>query len=258
MGNFDLMNSEKYSRLYCVLKEQKDIKLKGNIYHKTQVNFTYNTNRIEGSKLTEDETRMIFETNSIIGSDKVTNSNDIVETSNHFYLFDLMLDDADEVLTEDMIKGFHGILKNGTVDSRNNWFAVGDYKRHENEVGGFDTVPPEEVAYEMRSLLDWYTSLDNASFEDIIDFHYRFECIHPFQDGNGRIGRLIMFKECLKNNIMPFIIDNEVKAFYYRGMGEYSKEKEYLIDTLLAMQDQYALMVKKFVGDIVFVENSFS
>jgi len=243
----DLMNSERYSRLYYVLKEQKDIKLKGSIYHKTQVNFTYNTNRIEGSKLTEGETRMIFETNSLIGSDKVTNSNDIVETSNHFYLFDLMLDDADEVLTEDMIKGFHGVLKNGTVDSRNIWFAVGDYKKHENEVGGSDTVSPKDVAKEMEGLLGWYTSLGNVTFDDIVEFHYRFERIHPFQDGNGRIGRLIMFKECLKNDIMPLIVDNEVKAFYYRGLAEYCREKEYLIDTLLSMQDKYALMVKKFV-----------
>lgn len=234
-------------RLYDILKEQKKVKLKGNLYHKTQINFAYNSNRIEGSKLTEDETRMIFETNSIIGENKITNANEIVETSNHFYLFDLMLEDVDNTLSEKMIKKYHAILKNGTTDSRNDWFAVGDYKRHANEVDNIETSSVENVSRDMEELLNWYNGLEKVVVQDIIEFHYRFECIHPFQDGNGRIGRLIMFKECLKNNIIPFIVDDEIKAFYYRGLAEFGRIQEFLTDTLLTMQDKYTLMVKKFI-----------
>lgn len=248
---FALLSKEKSNKLYNLIKEQKDTKLKGSLYHKTQVNFTYNTNRIEGSKLTEDETRMIFETNSIIGSNKITNSNDIVETSNHFHLFDVMIDEALMMLTEDMIKKYHMILKNGTVDARKDWFAIGDYKKHENEVGGMETTKPKEVATEMKRLFNWYRDIEKVALKDIVEFHYRFECIHPFQDGNGRIGRLIMFKECLKNNIMPFIVEDEIKAFYYRGLAEYKHEQGYLMDTLLAMQDKYKALVNKFVGELL-------
>ncbi len=235
-------------RLLDFLLEQKNIKLKGSLYHKTQVAFAYNSNRIEGSRLTEDETRMIFETQSIIGGEKSTNVNDIVETANHFYLFDVMLDHADDILNEELVKRYHAILKNGTVDSRNSWFAVGDYKKHENEVGGVDTTPVKDVAKEMGALLGWFNSLKTVAFVDVVEFHYRFECIHPFQDGNGRIGRLLMFQQCLKHDIVPFIVDDEFKAFYYRGLSEYKNIKEYLIDTLLTMQDRYKLLIQKFVG----------
>jgi len=233
--------------LHHILAEQKKMKLKGSLYHKTQISFAYNTNRIEGSKLSEAETLMIFETNSIIGDEKVTNVNDIVEMSNHFYLFDVMLDEADLSLTEEMIKNYHAILKNGTIDARKNWFAVGDYKKHNNEVGGMDTTPPTEVSKAMKNLLYHYHSLPRVTFDDIVEFHYQFECIHPFQDGNGRVGRLIMFKECLKHNIVPFIVADEIKAFYYRGLTEYKREKEYLVDTLLSMQDSYKFWIKKFI-----------
>lgn len=237
-----------------ILKEQKEMGLKGNLYHITQINFAYNTNHIEGSTLTEEQTRYIYETNTLMLEDgnTTTNVDDIIETANHFKLVDYMLDVADEILTEDMIKEFHKILKTGTSDERKSWFNVGKYKSLANEVGGNETTKPENVATDMQKLLLWYNELENITFEDIVKFHSEFEKIHPFQDGNGRVGRIIMFKECLKNNIVPFIILDKDKLFYYRGLNEYQHngEKGYLIDTCLNAQDQYQKLVDKFVGKI--------
>lgn len=236
--------------LLSILREQKELKVKGSIYHDTQIKFTYNTNRIEGSKLSEDETRYIFETNTIINDKPSNNINDIVEVANHFYLFDIMLNTANEMLTERLIKEYHRILKNGTVDSRTPWFNVGDYKKHPNEVGGNNTTPPKEVAAHMKKLLSWYNSLETIGFDEIVEFHCKFESIHPFQDGNGRIGRLVLFKECLKHEVVPFIIEDEYKAYYYRGLSKYKEDKSFLNDTCLTMQDKYKLMIAKFLPDI--------
>jgi Uncharacterized conserved protein len=236
------------SNIYNILKEQKESKLKGNLYHNVQILFAYNTNRIEGSKLSEEETRQIFETNTILHNKEGTsNVDDIIETTNHFYLFDYMIDHADDELSEELIKEFHRLLKRGTSDERKDWFNVGEYKRLPNEVGGIDTVSPENVANEMRTLLNQYNSSANITIETIIDFHYRFERIHPFQDGNGRVGRLIMFKECLKNNITPFVIDEKHKLYYYRGLKEYSNEKGWLTDTILSSQDTFIILCKRFI-----------
>ena len=233
-----------------VLREQKEMKLKGNLYHNTQIIFAYNTNHIEGSKLTEDQTRYIYETNTLLTEkESITNLDDIIETANHFKLVDYMLDVADEELTEEMIKEFHKILKEGTSDSRKDWFNVGDYKKLANEAGNMKTALPKNVQKDMAKLIQWYTSLEKITIEDIIEFHYRFECIHPFQDGNGRVGRIIIFKECLKNNIIPFIILDKDKLFYYRGLKEYKNEKGYLIDTCLNAQDQYSRMVEYFLNE---------
>lgn len=237
-----------------ILKEQKDMKLKGNLYHNTQIAFTYNTNHMEGSTLTEEQTRFIFETNTILFEDKtIANVNDIIETSNHFKLIDYMIDIAKEPLTEEMIKEFHKILKTGTSDIRKEWFNVRDYKKLSNTVGDIKTTSPKDVQKDVqkdiKKLLDWYNSLENITINKIIEFHVKFEKIHPFQDGNGRIGRLILFKECLKNNIIPFIILDKDKFFYYRGLNQYqtNKEKGYLIDTCLNAQDQYGKMIKNFL-----------
>ena len=232
-----------------VLKEQKEMKLKGNLYHQTQVSFAYNTNHIEGSTLTEDQTRYIFETNTILfEGDTIAKVDDILETSNHFKLVDYMLDVADKKLTEKMIKEFHKILKEGTSDSRVEWFNVGEYKQRANTIGsGIKTTSPNNVEKEMIRLMDWYNSLKQVTAKEIIEFHYRFECIHPFQDGNGRIGRIIMFKECLKNKIVPFIIQDVDKLFYYRGLKEYKSEKGYLTDTCLNAQDQYEKLLKYYL-----------
>ena len=233
-----------------ILREQKEMKLKGNLYHNTQVIFAYNTNHIEGSKLTEDQTRYIFETNSILfEKETVASVDDILETANHFKLVDYMLDIADEELTEDIIKGFHRILKEGTADSRKEWFNVGEYKKVVNEAGDMKTTSPKETPKAMQKLMEWYNSLNNVIIKDIIEFHARFEKIHPFQDGNGRIGRIIIFKECLKNNIIPFIILDRDKLFYYRGLKEYqgNREKGYLIDTCLNAQDQYIKMMEYYL-----------
>ncbi len=221
------------------LKAEKGSKLSGGIYHKVQIELTYNSNHIEGSKLTHDQTRYIFETNTIGIKDEVINVDDIVETSNHFKCIDIIIDGANKTLTENYIKKLHLILKNGTSDSRKDWFAVGDYKKLPNEVGGKDTVEPKNVSREVKKLLSDYNSKESKTLEDIIDFHYRFERIHPFQDGNGRVGRLIMFKECLKYNIVPFIIDDNLKLFYYRGLSEWENEKGYLMDTCLTAQDNF-------------------
>lgn len=233
-----------------VLREQKSMKLKGNLYHNTQIIFAYNTNHIEGSKLTEDQTRYIYETNTLLTEkESITNLDDIIETANHFKLVDYMLDIADRELTDDMIKEFHKILKEGTSDSRKEWFAVGDYKKLPNEVGGLKTTEPKNVERDMKKLLDWYKNIKKVTINEIIEFHAKFEKIHPFQDGNGRIGRIIAFKECLKYNIVPFIILDKDKLFYYRGLYQYqtNKEKGYLIDTCLNAQDQYTNIVKYFL-----------
>lgn len=233
-----------------VLREQKEMELKGNLYHNTQIIFAYNTNHIEGSKLTEDQTRYIYETNTILFENQtVAIVDDIVETSNHFKLVDYMLDIADEELTEDIIKKFHRILKEGTMDSRKDWFNIGEYKQLANEAGSMKTSSPKQVAKDMQNLMEWYNCLSKVTIKEIIEFHARFEKIHPFQDGNGRVGRIIAFKECLKNNIIPFIILDKDKLFYYRGLKEYQNktEKGYLIDTCLNAQDQYISMIEYYL-----------
>lgn len=232
-----------------ILREQKEMKLKGNLYHRTQVSFAYNTNHIEGSTLTEDQTRYIFETNTILfEGNTIAKVDDILETANHFKLVDYMLDVADKKLTEKLIKEFHKILKDGTSDSRVEWFNVGEYKQRANTIGsGIKTTSPNNVEKGMSKLIDWYNSLKQITINEIIEFHYRFESIHPFQDGNGRIGRIIMFKECLKNNIVPFIIQDSDKLFYYRGLKEYKNEKGFLVDTCLNAQDQYIKMIEHYL-----------
>ena len=225
--------------LLNILQREKEASLSGGIYHKIQIELTYNSNHIEGSRLTHDQTRYIFETNTIAMTNEHINVDDIVETSNHFRCIDLVIDNASNLLTEGFIKELHRILKNGTSDSRQSWFAVGDYKKLPNEVGGRDTTAPEDVAKEMKALLAHYHAKKEKTFAEILDFHYRFERIHPFQDGNGRVGRLILFKECLRNNIVPFIIDDELKMFYYRGLSEWTRERGYLTDTCLAAQDKF-------------------
>ena len=213
--------------------------LKGGIYHKTQVELTYNSNHIEGSKLTQDQTRFIFETNTIGIEDKAVNVDDIIETTNHFKCIDYVIDNANKKLSENFIKELHFILKTGTSDSRKSWFNVGEYKQLPNEICGKQTILPEEVKEEMRKLINNYNSIKKKTLEDIIEFHKNFEDIHPFQDGNGRVGRLIMFKECLANNIVPFIIDEDLKFFYYKGLNEWYDEKGFLIETCLSAQDKY-------------------
>lgn len=233
-----------------ILKEQKEMKLKGNLYHNTQIIFAYNTNHIEGSKLTEDQTRYIFETNTILfEGETVASVDDILETANHFKLVDYMIDVAKEQLTEEMIKEFHRILKEGTMDSRRDWFNVGEYKKVVNEAGNTKTSTPKQTPNDMKKLMEWYNSLEKITIKEIIEFHSRFEKIHPFQDGNGRVGRIIAFKECLKNNIVPFIILDKDKLFYYRGLKEYQNktEKGYLIDTCLNAQDQYTSMIEYYL-----------
>ena len=223
--------------LLTFLKREKDAALKGGIYHKIQIDLTYNSNHIEGSKLTHDQTRYIFETKSLGVTDKAVKVDDIVETVNHFRCIDLVIEGAHTKLTESFIKQLHFILKSGTTDSQKSWFRVGDYKQFENEVGGSKTTKPAEVAGEIKALLKEYNSKSNITFDDILDFHVRFESIHPFQDGNGRVGRLIMFKECLKHNIVPFIITEELKMYYYRGIKNWNDERGYLRDTCLTSQD---------------------
>ena len=232
-----------------ILREQKEMELKGNLYHQTQVSFAYNTNHIEGSTLTEDQTRYIFETNTILfEGNTIAKVDDILETANHFKLVDYMLDVADKKLTEKMIKEFHKILKDGTSDSRVEWFNVGEYKQRANTIGsGIKTTSPNNVEKEMAKLMDWYNSLKQVTIKELIEFHYKFESIHPFQGGNGRMGRFIMFKECLKNNIVPFIIQDADKLFYYRGLKEYKSEKGYLTDTCLNAQDQYIKMIEYYL-----------
>ena len=232
--------------LLDILQEQKSGKYPGGIYHKTQIELTYNSNHIEGNRLTHDQTRYIFETNTIGVENEVLNVDDVIETANHFRCIDMIIDHAKSTLTEKFIKELHSTLKNGTSDSRKEWFSVGDYKKLPNEVGGMNTALPEEVADRMKELLMEYNAKGEKTFEDILDFHVKFERIHPFQDGNGRVGRLIMFKECLKYNIVPFIIEDNLKLFYYRGLKEWDNEKGYLTDTCLTAQDRYKVYLNYF------------
>ena len=232
--------------LLDVLQDERANQYSGGIYHKTQIDLTYNSNHMEGSRLTHDQTRYIFETNTIGIEKEVLNVDDVIETANHFRCIDMIIDHAKVTLTEKFIKELHLILKNGTSDSRKDWFAVGDYKRLPNEVGGMDTALPEEVAGRIRELLIRYNNKEEKTLEDILDFHVKFERIHPFQDGNGRVGRLIMFKECLKYNIVPFIIEDNLKMFYYRGLKEWNNEKGYLMDTCLTAQDRYKAYLDYF------------
>lgn len=234
------------SPLLKILREQKQMRLSGGIYHRTQIDLTYNSNHIEGSRLTHDQTRYIFETNTIGTTTESINVDDIIETSNHFRCIDFIINRAEECLTESFVKELHAMLKSGTSDSLHEWFAVGEYKRLPNEVGGKETTPPEEVRQAMQSLLKEYNTKSEKTLEDILDLHYRFECIHPFQDGNGRVGRLVMFKECLANGHVPFIITDELKMFYYRGLQHWPLIKGYLMDTCLTAQDNYKTLLDYF------------
>ena len=237
---------EKKTTLLDILLDEKANKYSGGIYHKTQIDLTYNSNHMEGSRLTHDQTRYIFETNTIGIEKEVLNVDDVIETANHFRCIDMIIDYAKATLTENFIKKLHLVLKNGTSDSRKDWFVVGDYKKMPNEVGGMETALPEEVADRMKKLLSEYNNQEEKALEDILNFHVKFERIHPFQDGNGRVGRLIMFKECLKYNIVPFIIEDNLKMFYYRGLKEWNNEKGYLTDTCLTAQDQYKAYLDYF------------
>ena len=232
--------------LLSILREQKKMRLKGSIYHRTQIDLTYNSNHIEGSRLSHEQTRYIFETNTIGITDRSVRVDDIIETTNHFRCIDMIIDHAEDKLTESFIKSIHSILKAGTSDSSKDWFVVGDYKRLPNEVGGMETCAPEDVHHEMVKLLNEYNAIKVKTLEDIIDFHQHFESIHPFQDGNGRVGRLIMFKECLNNGIVPFIITDELKMFYYRGLREWNHVRGYLMDTCLTAQDFYKDLLDYF------------
>lgn len=236
--------------LLSQLLEEKMMGLKGGLYHQTQIRLAFNSNRIEGSRLSEEQTRYIYETNTLHleNGDSTANVNDIIETVNHFLCFDYMLDVAREPLSEIQIKEFHRLLKNGTSDARKTWFRVGEYKSKPNVVGGIETSLPKDVHTDMRNLLNQYHQKESVTLQDIVDFHYHFEAIHPFQDGNGRVGRLIIFKECLANNILPFIIEDENKFFYYRGLKEYPQVKEFLTDTCLSAQDDYLKMVEYFTN----------
>lgn len=228
------------------LKAEKKSAVKGGIYHKVQIELTYNSNHIEGSKLTHDQTRYIFEANTIGAENNALNVDDIIETANHFKCIDVIIGRANNKLSENLIKELHLILKSGTSDSRKDWFNVGEYKKLPNEVGGKETASPETVGKKIRELLREYNKKSEHSLDEILEFHYRFEAIHPFQDGNGRVGRLIMFKECLKNNIVPFIIDDSLKMFYYRGLSEWQTEKGYLTDTCLSAQDKFKAYLDYF------------
>lgn len=236
----------KVSPLLEVLRREKESRLKGGIYHRTQVDLTYNSNHIEGSRLTHEQTRFIFETNTIGVEGETLRVDDIIETINHFRCIDFIIDKAGEKLTESLVKELHLLLKQGTSDCRKEWFAVGDYKLLPNEVGGNSTTAPADVRSEMKALLKEYNGKKRKSIEDIIDLHQRFEIIHPFQDGNGRVGRLVMFKECLANGIVPFIITDELKVFYYRGLQEWSRVRGYLLDTCLTAQDNYKALLDYF------------
>ena len=228
------------------LKMEKEAEIPGGIYHKVQIELTYNSNHMEGSRLTHDQTRYIFETNTIGIQDEVVNVDDIVETANHFRCIDQIIELANYPLSEAFIKQLHYILKSGTSDSRKTWFAVGEYKCFENEVGGSATAKPADVSGEMRNLLKRYNLSKQKTLKEIIQFHYEFEKIHPFQDGNGRVGRLIMFKECLRNGITPFIIEDDIKEFYYRGLKEWKNEQGYLMDTCLTAQDRFKVYMDYF------------
>ena len=238
--------SNEHQTLLERLKSEKASYISGGIYHKIQIELTYNSNHIEGSRLTHDQTRYIYETNTIGFENGAVNVDDIVETANHFRCIDMVIDNAMQPLSEAFIKRLHFTLKNGTSDSRKDWFAVGEYKRVPNEVGGRDTAAPEEVATKIGALLDTYNATKKHPLEQIVEFHHDFECIHPFQDGNGRVGRLILFKECLKNNIVPFIIEDDLKMFYYRGLHEWNNAHGYLMGTCLTAQDRFKAYLDYF------------
>ncbi len=238
--------SDKPKNLLERLRAEKSSQIKGGIYHKIQIELTYNSNHIEGSKLSRDQTRYIFETNTIGTENDALNVDDIIETANHFKCIDMTIDNAKYKLTEKFIKELHFALKSGTTDSRKDRFNVGEYKKLPNEAGGQETASPETVEQKIKELLKSYNQKSGHTLEEIIDFHYQFETLHPFQDGNGRVGRLIMFKECLKNNIVPFIIDDDLKMFYYRGLSEWNNEKGYLIDTCLSAQDKFKMYLDYF------------
>lgn len=239
-------SQRKIMPLLQVLRREKESRLKGGIYHRTQVDLTYNSNHIEGSRLTHEQTRLIFETNTIGVEGESFRIDDIIETTNHFRCIDIVIEQAEKKLTEGFIKELHAILKQGTTDSSKDWFAVGEYKRLPNEVGGHETTAPADVRREMKILLEEYNAIKQKTFDDIIELHQRFEAIHPFQDGNGRVGRLIMFKECLANGLVPFIITDELKMFYYRGLREWNNIRGYLLDTCLAAQDNYKALLDYF------------
>lgn len=241
-----LISAKRKNTLLSLLREQMEMKLKGGIYHRIQIDLTYNSNHIEGSRLSHDQTRYIFETNTIGISNESVNIDDIIETTNHFHCIDHIISVAEKQLSEKLIKELHKILKSGTMHSRKEWFAVGDYKRLPNEVGGEDTTAPEDVKDEISKLLKSYNAKKIKTLDDILDFHFQFEKIHPFQDGNGRIGRLIMFKECLANGIVPFVITDDLKYFYYRGLQNWSTIKEYLRDTCLSAQDDFKSILDSF------------
>lgn len=226
------------NKILQVLREEKDMKLSGGLYHELQVRMTYNSNHIEGSKLSEDQTRLIFETNTLDVGDGIS-VDDVLETVHHFRAIDYVIDIAEEELTEEIIKHLHYILKHDTKDSTLGWFAVGDYKKRANVVGGRETSKPSEVHKHMQNLINEYNAKEEISLEDIVAFHAEFECIHPFQDGNGRVGRLVALKECLHHNVIPFIIEDAKKNFYYRGLAEWKNEKGWLIDTCLDGQDAF-------------------
>ncbi len=241
----DIITEVSNNKILQALREEKYAKISGGVYHETQVRLTYNSNRIEGSKLSEDQTRLIFETNTI-GAEEGVPVDDIIETANHFRAIDYIIDCAEEPLTEDIIKALHKILKTGTKDSYLSWFNVGEYKARANVVGGQETTPPTKVAGDIKKLLAEYSQNRDISIDDIIKFHHDFEKIHPFQDGNGRVGRLIAFKECLRFNIVPFIIEDSKKMFYYRGLKEWNSEQGFLKETCLDGQDTYKALLRYF------------
>lgn len=235
-----------HSPLLLALREQMESKMRGGIYHRTQIDLTYNSNHIEGSRLSKEQTRYIYETNTIGVTDEAVSVDDIIETTNHFRCIDFIIEHAEEPLTEEMIKRLHALLKAGTSDADRPWFAVGEYKRLPNEVGGKEATAPEDVTAAMRALLQEYSGKREVSLEEILDFHYRLEMIHPFQDGNGRVGRLIIFKECLAHHIVPFIITEELKMYYYRGLDRWEEVRGYLLDTCLTAQDRYRAILDYF------------
>lgn len=239
-------NAKAPETLIEILRDEKSSRRKGGIYHKIQVDLTYNSNHIEGSRLTHEQTRYIYETNTLGFEDEPVNVDDVIETVNHFRCIDIVIDNAEKMLSEKLIKELHLTLKRGTADSRKSWFAVGEYKKYPNEVGGSETAAPEAAAEKMKAVLAEYNKAEKHTIEDIIKFHYEFEKIHPFQDGNGRVSRLIMFKECLKNNIVPFMITDDLKLFYYRGLKEWNREKGYLTDTILTAQDRFKAYLDYF------------
>ena len=241
-----LPDGAEHSPLLLALREQMESNMRGGIYHRTQIDLTYNSNHIEGSRLSKEQTRYIYETNTIGVTDEAVSVDDIIETTNHFRCIDFVIEHAEEPLTEEMIKRLHTILKTGTSDADRPWFAVGEYKRLPNEVGGKETAAPEDVPAAMRALLQEYTGKRQVSLEEILDFHYRMEMIHPFQDGNGRVGRLIIFKECLAHHIVPFIITEELKMYYYRGLDRWEEVRGYLLDTCLTAQDRYRTILDYF------------